>query len=236
MQTINVLTTQNVTIQYPVASLGDRIVAFLIDMVILIFYTIAIIALFINIELEVWWVWMVFTAFPWMFYHVAFEIFMNGQSPGKRAMQIQVVRLDGTEPTIGNYLIRWIFGFIDFWLLSGAVAVVVIAVSGKGQRLGDVVAGTSVVKLITQRDVSSNDIFITPQQSYTPVFSQAVHLQATDVELIQRAIEANAQHGNQRPAIIVTEKLKSLLGIQSNMPPIEFLHTIVKDYNHLTSK
>jgi hypothetical protein len=43
---------------------------------------------------------------------------------------------------------RWIFSFIDFYILSGALAVLIIAVGGKGQRLGDIVAGTSVVKLV----------------------------------------------------------------------------------------
>src|SRR5688572_29908483 len=109
MQTINVRTTQNVSIQYPVASIGDRILAYLLDSVILIAYSVAVIALFINLEMEIIWVWIMMLVAPWLLYRLAFEIFMNGQTPGKRVMNIQVVRLDGTQPAIGNYFLRWIF-------------------------------------------------------------------------------------------------------------------------------
>src|SRR5690348_15436926 len=98
MQTINVRTTQNVSIQYPIASIGDRILAYLLDTVILTAYTIAIVALFINIDMEIFWIWIMMLLAPWLLYRLFFEIFMNGQTPGKRVLNIQVVRLDGTQP------------------------------------------------------------------------------------------------------------------------------------------
>jgi uncharacterized RDD family membrane protein YckC len=236
MQTITVNTTQNVSIEYPIASIGDRILAYLLDRLILIVYTIAAVALLMNLKIEIWWLYIILFGIPWMFYHLLFEIFMNGQSPGKRVMKVQVVRLDGTEPTIGDYLLRWIFSLIDFYILSGALAVVIIAMGGKGQRLGDVVAGTSVVKLIAQKEITADQIFITPEQSYTPTFPQVVQLNTKDVELIQRALEANNNFGNIQPVLIVTEKIKSLLGLQTDLPPAEFLYIVVKDFNHLNSK
>lgn len=236
MQTIKVRTTQNVFIQYPIASIGDRIIAFLLDRLILIAYSVFIIALFVNADVSTPWTWMVVVGLPWLFYHLLFEIFMNGQSPGKRVMKIQVVRLDGTPPTISNYLMRWIFGFIDFYVLSGVVAVVVIAVGGKGQRLGDLVAGTSVVKLAEQREITSKEIFVTPEEAYIPTFSQVIQLTESDIELIQRALEVNRDHGNSQPLLVATERIKSLLGIQTDLPPVKFLYTIIKDFNHMTSK
>lgn len=235
MQTISVQTTQNVSIQYPVASVGDRILAHLLDRIILIGYSIVVVAAFINMELEVMWVWVMFLAVPWLFYFLLFEIFMNGQSPGKRVMNIQVVRLDGTEPGIGDYILRWVFSLVDFYILSGAIAVVVIAANGRGQRLGDIVAGTSVVKLIAPREITANEVFIVPDNSYQPVFPQAMQLEARDIELIQRALEANHQHGNIQPMLMVSQKIKSHLGIDSDMPDERFLTTIVKDYNHLAA-
>lgn len=235
MQTISVQTTQNVSIQYPVASVGDRILAHLLDRIILIGYSIVVIAAFINMELEVMWVWVMFLAVPWLFYFLLFEIFMNGQSPGKRVMNIQVVRLDGTEPGIGDYILRWVFSLVDFYILSGAIAVVVVAANGRGQRLGDIVAGTSVVKLIAPREITANEVFIVPDTSYQPVFPQAIQLEARDIELIQRALEANHQHGNVQPMLMVSQKIKSHLGINSDMPDERFLTTIVKDYNHLAA-
>ena len=235
MQTISVRTTQNVSIQYPVASVGDRILAYLLDSVILVGYMIVVFAAFVNMDLDVWWLWVIFLVVPWFFYHLTFEIFMNGQSPGKRVLNIQVVRLDGTQPSIGNYMLRWVFSLVDFYILSGALAVIIIASSGKGQRLGDIVAGTSVVKLIAHREISASRVFISPEDNYVPVFPQVTQLESKDIELIQRALEANHQHGNIQPVLLVTEKIKSILGIQTELSPVQFLYTIVKDFNHLTS-
>lgn len=236
MHTIKVRTTQNVFIQYPIASIGDRILAFLLDRLILIGYTLFLVALFINTRFSVPWIWMVVIGIPWLFYHLLFEIFMNGQSPGKRSLKIKVVRMDGTPPTIGNYIMRWIFSFIDYYFFSGVVAVVVIAVGGKGQRLGDVVAGTTVVKMIEQREITSSEIFVTPDVAYVPTFSQVIQLTENDIELIQRALEVNRDHGNSQPLMVVTERIKSLLGIQTDLPPVKFLYTIIKDFNHITSR
>lgn len=236
MHSINVRTTQNVFIQYPVASVGDRIVAFLLDRLILIAYTVFVFAFFINVEMQVTWVWYASLGIPWIFYHLFFEIVMNGQSPGKRVMKVKVVRLDGTPPTVGNYLMRWIFSFIDYYFLSGVIAMLVIAMGGKGQRLGDLVAGTSVVKLVEQREISSNDIFVKADENYVPTFSQVIQLTEADIELIQRALEVNRDQGNAQPVLAVTEKIKTLLGIKTDLPPVKFLYTIVKDFNHITSR
>lgn len=236
MHTIKVRTTQNVFIHYPIASIGDRILAFLLDRLILVAYTIFWVALFINLEVGSNIAWIVIVGTPWLLYHLLFEIFMNGQSPGKRVLRIQVVRLDGTPPTIGNYLMRWIFSFVDFFFFGGVVAVVTIAAGGRGQRLGDLVAGTSVVKLIAQKEISSSEIFVSPEETYVPTFSQVIQLTESDIELIQRALEVNRDHGNAQPLLAVTEKIKTLLGIQTDLPPVKFLYTIVKDFNHLTAK
>jgi uncharacterized RDD family membrane protein YckC len=236
MQTINVRTTQNVAIQYPIASLGDRILAYILDFIILIAYAVAMVAFFINIDLEIVWIWVMFLVVPLFFYHLAFEIFMNGQSPGKLAMNIQVVRLDGTQPGIGNYFLRWMLGLVELYILSGAIAVIVILANGKGQRLGDIVAGTCVVKLIAQREITASEVFITPENAYTATFPQVTQLDSRDIELIQRALEANVQFDNIKPVLMVAEKVKSTLNIQTELPPAEFLYTVVKDFNHLSSQ
>jgi uncharacterized RDD family membrane protein YckC len=236
MQTISVRTTQNVAIQYPVASVGDRILAYILDMIIMIAYVVAVVALFINIELEIVWVWVMMIVIPMFFYPLAFEIFMNGQSPGKRAMNIQVVRLDGTQPAIGNYVLRWLMGLVDFYVLSGAIAVIVIAANGKGQRIGDIVAGTCVVKLIHQREITANEVFITTENTYQATFPQVTQLESRDIELIQRALEANVNFDNIQPVLMVAEKVKSMLNVQTDLPPAEFLYTVVRDFNHLSSR
>jgi uncharacterized RDD family membrane protein YckC len=219
-----------------VASVGDRILAYLLDLAILIAYATAVIAAFINMDLDVLWPWIVFLVMPWFLYHLMFEIFMNGQSPGKRVMNIQVVRVDGTQPGIGNYLLRWVFSIIDFHILSGAIAVIAIATNGRGQRVGDIAAGTCVVKLIAQKEITASEVFISPEDTYVPVFPQVAQLGSRDIELIQRALDANTNHGNMQPVLMVTDKIKSLLGVQTDLAPAQFLYTIVKDFNHLNAR
>jgi uncharacterized RDD family membrane protein YckC len=235
MQTIRVRTTQNVFIEYPLASIGDRILAYLIDWIILVFYTIAIVAAFVRLEIDIWYVWLIFLGFPWLFFSLLFEIFMNGQTPGKKTMKIKVVRLDGTSPGIGDYLMRWIFRFVDFYLLTGAIAVIAIAAGGKGQRVGDMVAGTAVVRIIEDREIASQDIFIPVEEQYVPTFTEVINLSEKDIELIQRALEVNRDQGNMQPAVIITDRIKTLLNIQTDLPPVKFLATIIKDYQTITA-
>jgi uncharacterized RDD family membrane protein YckC len=235
METIKVRTTQNVFIQYPIASVGDRIIAHILDRIILVVYSFAIVVALIQLEIEIWWLYIILLAVPWVFYNLCLEILMNGQTPGKRMMTIQVVRLDGTQPSVGDYLLRWIFGFIDFYFMSGVIAVIVIAAGGKGQRLGDLVAGTSVVKIIAAKEITADEVFIAPEESYVPTFPQVVQLAPRDIELIQKALDANASFGNDQPVALIAEKIKTLLGINTDLSDVQFLYTIVKDYNHFAS-
>jgi uncharacterized RDD family membrane protein YckC len=231
MQTIRVHTTQNVSIQYPLASLGDRILAYLLDRVFIIAYLLAIYVLFSSLKLEVWWIWVAFTLIPYIFYHLVFEIFMNGQSPGKRILKIQVIRLDGSPATVGDFILRWLFALVEM----GLIAVIVIAAGGKGQRLGDMVAGTTVIKLVEEKEITAQQVFVTAEENYSPVFTEVTQLSTNDIEVIQRALEVNRDHGNSEPVMLVAQKIKALLGIQSDLPPVKFLYTVIKDYNHLTS-
>jgi hypothetical protein len=113
--------------------------------------------------------------------------------------------------------------------------VVIIAMGGKGQRLGDIVAGTTVVKLVEQHEISAKDVFVTADEIHVPTFSQVTQLSSNDIELIQRALEVNREQGNIQPVLIITDKIKAMLGIQSDLPPVKFLYTVIKDYNSLTA-
>lgn len=236
MQTIQVRTTQNVYIHYPVASIGDRILGYLIDRVILIAYAVAVGTLLYNLDVNEEWTWILIIGIPFILYSVLFEIFMNGQTPGKRVMNTQVIKLDGTPASMGNYILRWIFSLVDFGVLGGAIAVILIAAGGKGQRLGDLVAGTSVIKQVEEKEITAQEVFVVADAHYQPVFQQALQLTEHDIELIQRALEVNRDLGNSQPLLAVTEKVKNQLSIQTDLPPVKFLYTLIKDFNHLTSR
>ncbi len=233
---VHVRTTQNVFIHYPVASVGDRILAYLLDQLILIVFVITMVAFYVNIQMAIVWVWLVSVALPYLLYHLMFEIFMNGQSPGKRAMNLKVLRLNGTPATVGDYLLRWMFAFVDIHLMSGVIAVLVITIGEKGQRLGDLVAGTTVVKLVHETEITATEVFVPQDADYVPTFAQVVQLTDQDIELVRRALEVNRDNANPAPVMAVTEKIKTLLGVQTDMPPVKFLYTIIKDFQHLTAR
>ncbi len=235
MHRIEVRTAQNVFIHYPVASAGERIGGFLIDLLIMIIYSIALNLLYFSLKINSSWLEILTIAIPCSLYTPLFEIFMNGQTPGKRALEIQIVRLDGSRASVGNFILRWIFGLVEFYFSFGAIALICVAAGGRGQRLGDIVAGTSVIKLVAQKEVSSKEVFVGVDENYSPTFINATELSPNDIEIIQRALEVSRDHGNSKPMLVLTEKIKSRLGIQTDLPPVKFLYTLIKDYNRLNS-
>ena len=234
MQIVTVRTAQNVLIDYPVAGLLHRILSFIIDAFILVAYALVIFYLIVEAGLQEQWIIILFYL-PIFFYDLVMEISMNGQSLGKRALSLKVVRIDGSNPTIGNYLLRWLLKPIDIGL-SGSIAITCVLLTRYGQRLGDLAAGTTVVKLVSVGDVTSQHIIQHLEDSYEPVFNQVTQLSDHDINLIKKALEVNRTLGNMKPVLQLESRIKTMLGINSDMPPVKFLYTIIKDYSHLTSR
>jgi hypothetical protein len=169
---------------------------------------------------------------PMFGFGVICELLMGGQTPGKRITNIRVTKLDGTAPKPADYLLRWACGLIDFIFLFGATATIIIATGGKGQRLGDIVAGTFVVRSLPD----SGPVLTSPAIPGPVVFPQVVQLDRYYIELIERALEANRSHGNPVPVSMLCEKIKSLLNIRTEIPPVQFLNMVVKDFNSLNAR
>ena len=239
MATIRVHTTQNVTLEYEAASVGDRIVAAILDNLILGAWAVAV-ALLVTQVAEVrgnltGWLLGLLVGIPYVFYHLACEVLFNGQSLGKKARHLRVVRLDGTSPHLGDYLLRWLLRLFDTAISSGLVAVVTIAASGKGQRLGDLAAGTAVISL-KPRPASPQHLAsaLTPS-GYQPVFPQAADLSDHDAALLRQLLSRSLQHENYLLLNETANKIKHLLHLQSDLPDEAFLRTILRDHGHLTT-
>lgn len=233
MDYINIQTAQNVTIQYETAGIGDRISAYIIDMLILLAYAILITALnFSTIELGSFALIIILTL-PILLYDLLLEYATNGQSVGKKIMNIKVVMLDGSQPSIGAYLLRWLLRIIDCTLSYGAVAIIIIAANGKGQRLGDMAAGTCVVKI---RKQSKSEDFALPelQDNYTPVYLQATRLSDRDVAIIRETLQIALRQRNSALLDTLTTKVCSITGIEKPSDKVVFLRTLLNDYVTLT--
>ena len=79
-------------------------------------------------------------------YFVLFEMIWDGQSPGKRMAGLRVIRTDGTPIAIGDSLVRNILRLVDLIPVYYTVGIIAIFFSKRCQRLGDLAAGTIVVK------------------------------------------------------------------------------------------
>jgi uncharacterized RDD family membrane protein YckC len=214
---------------------GDRIIARLVDYGIFIGYFIGL--SFILSHQDNYLVW-VSLSLPIVFYSLLCEYFLNGQTFGKKVLNIKVIRLDGNQPTLGNYIMRWMFRLIDTDIMGGLIGIITIAASQNGQRFGDMLAGTTVVKLkkeILLEDALLNAEDKEKEMAYVPTFPQVTALNDQQIQLIREVIAAFKKEGSYELLTNLSDKLKTLLHVQSNMPAFEFLNTLLNDYAALNS-
>jgi len=238
MDNFQIETAQNVSIQQNVASISTRIGSFLIDMLIIVgYYVIALLimnALDLPMSMDLWVVYLLL-GLPVFFYNLLFEVLMNGQSPGKYVNKIRVVKIDGSKPTFGSYVLRWMLRLIDISLASGSVALLTILLNGKGQRLGDIAAGTTVItekKRITIEDTLVADIPL----DYIPTFPQVTMLSDTDIQTIKELFRNAKRKGNHGVIVKLHDKIIGITDIKTELKPIEFVDIVIKDYNYYTQQ
>ncbi len=246
MPTIDITTTQNVTIEYELAGPQDRFLAFFIDSII-------IIALFILIFLVLLEVWVnnleadgmmghFFTFLPMTFfvgYHLLSEVIANGQSWGKKVAGIKVVRLDGEEPGWSDYLLRGVFHVVDTFLSFGILAGLLINSSAKKQRLGDMTANTVVIKIKFNKRFQLADILkINSIEEYEPTYLEVRKLREKDLLLIKSTIHRYHTYKNQAHTEVIDKLVdrivKELDLDEKPTKKIEFLQTLIRDYIVLT--
>lgn len=238
MKNIEIITTQNVVLQYELAGLKDRALAFLIDsLCIIIAFSILsafIGAIFANSETTLTVVLLMVMA-CFMFYSLAFETLNKGRSIGKMALRIQVIKVSGGKITFADYVARWVFRLIDIYFSFGAIASILVVSSGKGQRIGDVVANTAVVKTQMKMNLTLQDLLNLHQKSsYTPKYLQARKLQEEDALLIKSTLDRYRKFDNEahHEAIgLLTARVKEVLGIEAHEgDQFRFLQTVLQDY------
>lgn len=235
MQKVGIKATQNVFIDYEVAGLGERIGAFLLDAMLLLAYISMLV--YVNVEISTLPVYVnALLVLPVLLYHLICEVFFDGQSIGKRQLNIKVVRLDGTTPSLKAYLLRWVLRPVDI-LLYGSVAILCILIGRRGQRLGDMAAGTTVVKYREQMPATvepANEPGL--QDAYVVTFPQVSRLTDDDIALIRETLSRYRRTADPQPVQAMNDKARQMLGVETDMPPVEFLNVLVKDYQHLTSR
>lgn len=234
MDNISIHTTQNVDIEYQLASIGDRILATLLDYLFFLAYFLLIVLI---AALTTWEIFdsmalVSILVLPILFYDLICEVFFQGKSFGKMIMKIKVVMLDGTQANFGAYLLRWLLRIIDMRLFGGALALIAILINGKGQRIGDMAAGTTVIKM-KQKVQLSDTIFNKLKPDYLLVFPEVSRLTDNDVAIIKEVMQVCVQSNNFEAIDKLVLKTKATMGVTSDLPHSQFLSVVIQDYNYL---
>lgn len=232
METVHIETTQNVALHYEVATIVDRGFAVLIDWLLLVGYTIGVTLIRDKLHLgPPDWLMVLLLGIPWTFYHLASELLMDGQSLGKRARNIKVARLDGGQPGIGHYLLRWMLRVVDMFFLVGAV---VILFNGKGQRLGDIAAGTTVISL-KQRFTLEDTLLADVPEDHEVVFREAARITDAQARLIKEVL-GNTSAARPVAVLKLATRIQDELALGNQVDPEKFLRTLLTDHLFLAGR
>lgn len=244
MSELTINTSQNVNINFTAATVGDRILAYFIDLSIKIAYCIVIYGIFfywlgINRAFQNMDQWSVIAVllvfyFPVMVYSITLESIFEGQSFGKKLMKIKVVKIDGYQAGFGDYLIRWFFRVIDISMLNGSVALIAIISSKKSQRLGDMTAGTAVITLKNKITIN-NTILEEIGQEYVPVYPLVIKLSDNDMRIIKDTFQFAKTKNDVETISRLRKKIEEVTGIKNQSGnESDFIQTVLKDYNYYT--
>jgi uncharacterized RDD family membrane protein YckC len=195
------------------------------------------------------WLW-VLIGIPVLLYYPVMEILTNGQTVGKKLLGIRVITLEGGQATVSQYLLRWVFRTVDFpvWIFGAIFSnalpwycsvltfsgIACVIISHKSQRIGDVIAGTIVI--FTRSKTSWQDtVFTEVEAGYQPRYPEVMRLSDKDLNSLKSIIETVKKSNNHEIAFRISERIKSKLSMQADQDPLDFLETLMKDYNYYTS-
>lgn len=243
MSYLPINTTQNVIINFNTASVGDRLLASIVDILIKLAYAIVIIYLFNLLEinkiverLDSWSIMsiIIFFAFPVLIYSLVLESLFEGQTLGKKLLKIKVVKIDGYQASLGDYFIRWLFRIVENNILGGLIGLLVMVLNKNTQRLGDIAAGTAVLTLKNSISIK-NTILEEIEEEYIPKYASVIKLSDNDVRIIKETYLVAIKKKDTETLNTLVQKIETVVGIKC--PPQkqeEFIKTILKDYNFFT--
>lgn len=243
----------NIEVEFLIPTFFKRFLAWAIDVAIIIAYYL-VGSMLLSKALGTWenrvWIWVLF-GLPALGYHLLCEVFANGQSVGKKATRIKVISADGGQPSVSQYLIRWLFRSADlpFWVM-GAVftnalpwwcsiflfgGLASILATPYSQRIGDLVAGTILID--TRNRTSWEDtVFTELSDDYKPRYPQVMQLSDKDINTLKTIINSVSKSGDYDLSMRIADRIRSKLDIYSDQDSLDFLQTLLKDYNYYSTR
>jgi len=143
-----IVTPEAVVLSFETAGVGSRLIAQVIDLAIQVAAGVLIAggaallgATSIGLAGVYFGLFLVAFGYP-----IAMETLWRGRTVGKAVMGLRVVTVEGAPIRFRHALVRGALGLVDFWATSGGAAVLCILATKRNQRLGDLVAGTLVLR------------------------------------------------------------------------------------------
>jgi uncharacterized RDD family membrane protein YckC len=238
-------TPEQVHLEFVLAGIGSRFMAVFLDMLIQLLCFIVLISIVFGLlaldnfsKSRSMWVLaagsLVFFCIYWGYY-AAFEIFWQGQTPGKRWAGIRVIKESGRPINAFEAITRNLMRVVDLFPGFYGFGVVTMMLNRKNRRLGDFVAGTIVVHETSDRE---SPVFFNTTDSSQFSYPQAARLTLQEVELIETFLARRLDIPPQvrlHSAIRITEMVSTRLGIDSGMRPPDnedFLELVVKEFRN----
>ncbi|OBX27090.1 putative RDD family membrane protein YckC [Gelidibacter algens] len=235
MSELQINTTQNVKINFTAAGAGERLLSFIIDTLIKLGYiTILNMSVGAFQDMDQWSQVGLNTllGLPVVFYTLVLEALMEGQTIGKKIMKIKVVKIDGYQASLSDYVVRWFFRIVDIYILG--LGFFVILFSKRSQRLGDMAAGTSVIMLKDKVNIS-HTILEDLHEDYKPTYPAVIKLSDNDARIIKDTFTTAKLASDYQTLIKLRNKITEVIGVTAiNGNDIQFIDTILKDYNYYT--
>lgn len=244
MGNIEIKTAQNVSIEFETATALERTIAWLIDYFVVT--AVYVFLMFIikqsdgidhRVEDIVLMVLAVILALFSMLFQ---EVMFGGRTLGKRALGIKIIKLNGREATPNDFFIRWGFKLIDVAMSWGLFAMFVVSSSKRGQRLGDIVANTTVIKLKQKSTILLKELMKMhiETDSADIKYPEAKRINDEYALVIKHVLERYNKYKNPNTSSLVkelAEKLKSELNLEiKEKSYVEFLKIFLSDYIKLT--
>ena len=201
---------------------------------------------------RIYWGWTSILSLPILFYTLFSDVFSGGYTIGKYLVKIKVVKIDGFQPTFVDFFTRWIFRIVDiypFMLMGivfgnfiaqfitiytlGIVAIITVSRSKNGQRFGDMVAGTTVIRTKQQQSINIT-ILEEIGEAYKPVYAQVINLSDNDARIIKETFNNAKRLGDEQLVDKLVAKLESVMKIKNDRKPTEFIELVLKDFNYYT--
>ena len=246
MKKIEIITTQNVPIQYESADLKDRVIATILDLVFLSVITGVFSLIFLGMlfkdlsdDSTLFIFYYVVITFLSLFYGLVQEVLYGGQTWGKKIMGIKIIKLNGEVPNLSDYIMRWIFRPVDIWFSLGSIGSLLISSGEKAQRIGDILANTTVIKLSGFRRISLADIENLPNAENTEIkYPLVSKFTDEDMLAIKQLLERIRLHKTKTNIDLYYKTLDEIaMKLEIGESPYDgqkFLKDIVNDYVAMT--